>query len=468
MDDGGPTASILLFLLLLILDAVIYGFGSAIQNLNIKEEERRALEEHNRKSSRLCRLIHGAESYVNMVQVIITFVNLIAGSYFFRALLIWIRAFAADTVKRWMEEPSYLEYGVLTAFSFVAAVLFLLYILLVFGVLVPKKLAARKPEKWAYGLVGFIWILKTLLTPFTALVAVTSSAVLSLCGIRADEDHNDVTEDEIISMVNEGHEQGVIQASEAEMITNIFEFGDKEATDIMTNRRDIVAIDCRMSFGEVLQFILNGNNSRYPVYKDNIDNIIGILHMKDALRRQSQIDWSRPLEEVEDLLREVRFIPETRKIDVLFKTMQSMKLQMVIVVDEYGQTSGLIAMEDILEEIVGNILDEYDDEEICIRQQGQDEYIIEGKTKLQDIEERFGITFDEEEFETVNGYLIAKLEHIPAPDEQFDTTVDGYNFKILSVENKMISQVLVTRLSGTPNRETAPEEDRQTEDSAAG
>lgn len=457
MDDGGPTASILLFLLLLILDTVIYGFGSAIQNLNLKEEERRALEEHNKKSSRLCRLIHGAESYVNMVQVIITFVNLIAGSYFFRRLLLAIRSFAGDVVKRWMEEPTYFGYGLVTAVSFLLAVLFILYILLVFGVLVPKKLASRKPEKWAYSLVDFIWFLKIVLTPFTALVAVTSRGVLMLFGIREDDDHNDVTEDEIISMVNEGHEQGVIQASEAEMITNIFEFGDKEATDIMTNRRDMVAIDCRMSFGEAVQFMLTGNNSRYPVYKDNIDHIIGILHMKDALRRQSQIDWNRPLEEIPDLLREVRFIPETRKIDALFKTMQSMKLQMVIVVDEYGQTSGLIAMEDILEEIVGNILDEYDDEEICIRQKGQDEYVIEGKTKLEDLEERFGIHFDEEEFETVNGYLIAKLEHIPTPDEQFDTTVDGYNFKIISVENKMISQVLVTRLPDTNEDSESPE-----------
>ncbi len=457
MDDGGPTASILLFLLLLILDAVIYGFGSAIQNLNLKEEERRALEEHNKKASRLCRMIHGAESYVNMVQVIITFVNLIAGSYFFRMLLLTIREFAGDVVKRWMEEPAYWGYGLVTAVSFLLAVLFILYILLVFGVLVPKKLAARKPESWAYSLVGFIWFLKILLTPFTALVAVTSRGVLMLMGIREDDGHNDVTEDEIISMVNEGHEQGVIQASEAEMITNIFEFGDKEATDIMTNRRDIVAIDCRMSFGEAVQFMLNENNSRFPVYKENIDHIIGILHMKDALRRQSQIDWNRPLEEIPDLMREVRFIPETRKIDALFKTMQSMKLQMVIVVDEYGQTSGLIAMEDILEEIVGNILDEYDDEEICIRQKGQDEYVIEGKTKLSDLEERFDIHFDEEEFETINGYLIAKLEHIPFPDEQYDTTVDGYNFKILSVDNKMISQVLVTRLPDTPKDEESPE-----------
>ena len=398
MDDVGPTASILLFLVLLILDIVIYGFGSAIQNLNLKEEERKLIEEHNKKSYRLCRLIHSPDHYVNMVQVIITFVNLIAGSYFLRGIGSIIRNVSKAFADKWFQgNPSMISLG-LSIFSFVISVLFILYILLVFGVLVPKKLAARNPEKWAHKLVGFIWIMKTLLAPLTGLVTVTSKLVLRLFGVKMDEEKSDVTEDEIISMVNEGHEQGVIQASEAEMITNIFEYSDKEATDIMTNRRDIVGIDCRMSFGEAIEFMLNGNNSRYPVYKENIDHIIGILHMKDALRRQSQIDWNRPLEEIPDLMREVRFIPETRKIDVLFKTMQSMKLQMVIVVDEYGQTSGLIAMEDILEEIVGNILDEYDDEEVYIQEKGQDEYVIEGKTRLEDLEERFGINLDVEDF----------------------------------------------------------------------
>lgn len=459
MDDGGPTASILLFFVLLILDAAIYGFGSAMQNLNVKEEERKALEENNRRSAKLCRLIHGSESYVNMVQVIITVVNLIAGSYFLRSIREVIRGLTESAMQSWGKENTWLVSGVYPAVTFLLAILFILYILLVFGVLVPKKLAARAPEKWAYALVNTVWVIKTLLTPFTALVTVTSAGVLRLCGIRPDNDHNDVTEDEIISMVNEGHEQGVIQASEAEMITNIFEFGDKEATDIMTNRRDIVAIDSQMSFGEAVEFMLNGNNSRYPVYEENIDHIIGVLHMKDALRMQSSIDSHKPLCEIEGLMRSVRFIPETRKIDALFKTMQSMKLQMVIVVDEYGQTSGLIAMEDILEEIVGNILDEYDDEEVWIEEKGQNEYVIDGKTRLEDLEERFEISFHEEAFETINGFLIAKLEHIPAPDEQFSTTVDGYDFKILEVENKMISQVLVTRLPEAALEKRAAKED---------
>ena len=152
------------------------------------------------------------------------------------------------------------------------------------------------------------------------------------------------------------------------------------------------------------------------------------------------------LKEIPGLIRTVGFIPETRSIDNIFKAMQSKKAHMAVVVDEYGQTAGIVTMEDILEEIVGDILDEYDVDESYIREKSKDEYIIEGKTPLEELEELFDISFDESEFETLNGFLIAKLEHIPEPDEQFDIRIDGYDFKVLSVENKMIKTVLVKKL----------------------
>ena len=254
-------------------------------------------------------------------------------------------------------------------------------------------------------------------------------------------------EDEIISMVNEGHEQGYIEASEAEMITNIFEFGDKKAQDIMTHRSNVIAIDASLKLEDAITFMLSENNSRFPVYEGNFDHIIGILHLKDALRiRDQKSNSKKSVGEIEGLLREAKFIPETRKIDLLFRTMQSTNLQMVIVVDEYGQTSGLIAMEDILEEIVGNLMDEYDEEEGHIEEKGKNKYIIEGITPLEELEEIFHISFHEEVFETINGFLISKMEKIPDKKERFDITIDGYNFKVLSVENKMINRVLVTRL----------------------
>lgn len=263
---------------------------------------------------------------------------------------------------------------------------------------------------------------------------------------RAKNKDESAAEEEIISMVHEGHEQGLIQASEAKMITNIFEFGDKQVRDIMTKRSNIISIEGKASLEEAVGFMLEQRHSRYPVYDENIDHILGVLYLKDALRLQYKgADLKTPVSDVPGLLREAKFIPETRNIDALFRTMQSTKLQMAVVVDEYGQTSGLIAMEDILEEIVGNILDEYDDEEEHIEETSKDEYVIEGLTPLKELEERFNISFKEEEFETLNGFLIARMERIPEDTEEFSIDVEGYNFRVLSVENKRIQSVLVTR-----------------------
>ena len=179
---------------------------------------------------------------------------------------------------------------------------------------------------------------------------------------------DDVTEEEIISMVNEGHEQGVLLASEAEMIHNIFEFGDKEAKDIMTHRKNLIAIDGNLSYNDAVSFIIENSKSRYPVYLNDIDNIIGVLHIKDAFAfAQKNEVFRTSIKDIPGLIRDVDFVPETLNINRLFKMMQAKKSHMVIVVDEYGQTSGAVAMEDILEEIVGNIEDEHDEEEQLIR-----------------------------------------------------------------------------------------------------
>lgn len=257
-------------------------------------------------------------------------------------------------------------------------------------------------------------------------------------------------EDEILSMVNESHEQGYIEASEAEMISNIFEFGDKQAREIMTDRSNITAIDADMTLADVISFILNEKNSRFPVYKENLDHIVGILHLKDAFRLSRSVALlDKPIGEIEGLLRDARFIPETRNVDSLFATMRATKLQMVIVVDEYGQTSGLIALEDILEEIVGNIMDEYDEETGHIQEKGMNKYIIDGTTPLEELEERFHISFGEVPVETINGYMISRMERIPDDKERFSFILDGYSFKVIEVDNKMIQRVVVTKLSQT-------------------
>lgn len=271
--------------------------------------------------------------------------------------------------------------------------------------------------------------------------------------LKARKEAQQAAEENILSMVNESHEQGYIEASEAEMISNIFEFGDKQAQDIMTDRSNITAIEADMTLRDAMDFVLNERNSRFPVYKENLDHIVGILYLKDAFRiARNRALLDMPIGEVEGLLRTAHFIPETRNVDDLFKTMRATKLQMVIVIDEYGQTSGLVAMEDILEEIVGNILDEYDEEEGYIQEKGKNKFIIDGMTPLEELEERFGISFGEVPVETLNGFLVSKMERIPTEKERFSITVEGYNFKVIEVENKMVKRVVVTVVPSEINK----------------
>ena len=447
MDDSGPGANIVLYFVLLLVDVFFYGFGSALGALNRKEVERRAEEEKDKKSVRLNSILGNPTEYENTVELATTLVNVIMGAVHL-ALLLRLVNMGLQVVAENRLQLQGIPAGAIMAVAAVLSTLLLLYITLTLGVLLPKKVAARIPDKWAYVCIGPVYFITRLLSPFMGLVTLTTKGILRIFGAGEKKDEADVTEEEIISMVNEGHEQGLIQASEAEMISNIFEMGEKEAQDIMTHRNNVVAIDADTSLKDAIAFMLEGKNSRYPVYEEDIDHIVGILHLKDAIRFHGSGDKQEiSLRELEGLLREPHFVPQTKNIDELFHEMQAEKLQMVIVVDEYGQTDGLVAMEDILEEIVGNIMDEYDVESEYIEEKGNDEYVIEGKTPLEELEERFDISFAEEEFDTLNGFLISKMDKIPEPDEQFDMDYKGYNFKLLSVEGKMIQSVLVTKLA---------------------
>ena len=242
--------------------------------------------------------------------------------------------------------------------------------------------------------------------------------------------------------------------------TNIFQLDDKAAKDIMTHRTNVVSISAAETLAEAIGFILReGKNSRYPVYEKDTDHIIGILHMKDAVIYGENPAWKdQPVGQIPGLLREAHFIPETRNIDTLFREMQSGKIHMVVVVDEYGQTAGIITMEDILEEIVGNILDEYDAEEEFILVQ-EDGFILNGMTPLEEAAQALDIEFSQEEtdsYDTVNGFLISKLDRIPKEDEDSEVEYKGYLFKILTVENKMIQTVKVT---AAPAKEPETEEE---------
>lgn len=439
MDDGNPLIRVIIFIAFIVLDAIFYGFGSAIQNVNTTELEHQ-MEEGSGKAAKLLHIVNRPTRFVNTIQITTNLIGMVTGVFVLGQFKIWLEAIlsrGSDGPNRWI-----------SLFSLFLVGACLIILLISFGIIIPKRCAAENPEKWGYRMLPAVTFIMIPLIPFAWVANLIAFIVLKVMGIDMASDNENVTEEDIMSMVNEGHEQGVLEAREAEMITNIFELNDKEAADIMTHRKNLVSLDGEMQLKEAVTFILTeGYNSRYPVYKKDVDDIIGILHMKDALiAAEIEENGSRQLWEIEGLLREAHFIPETRNLDTLFKEMQSRKIHMVIVVDEYGQTSGIVTMEDILEEIVGNILDEYDMDEEYIVPSDDGTYVMNGMTTLEDVERALDIEFDEEDYDsydTINGLLISRLDRIPQEGEESEVSIIGYRFKILQVENKMIQTVRV-------------------------
>lgn len=234
----------------------------------------------------------------------------------------------------------------------------------------------------------------------------------------------------------------------ASLIRNIFRYMDKDAKDIMTHRSDILAIDEEDTLEEAMKFMLEENFSRYPIYREDIDEIIGFLHLREAMTCYMNPELrSCAVKELKDCIRPVKFIPETKNIDNLFREMQAKKIHVVVVLDEYGQTSGLVTMEDILEEIVGNIMDEHDEEEEVLKQLPDGSYEALGVTELEDLEDLFGITFDKEDYGTLNGFLIDQLDCIPSEDEETRVIeYEGYRFTVLEVENNRIEHVKIEKI----------------------
>ena len=437
MDDGYWPFRILILIGFLVIDAILYGFGAAIQNMNVNSLEK-AAEDGDGRAEKLLGLINRPTEFINTVLVMTNLIGLASGAFVLHQFSLLFQ----QMVPSQSSGQERLLYGL----SFVAAGIVLMTVLAAFGVVIPKKCASRKPEKWGYGVYPAVHFLVCLLKPFTMLVTLLSAMVLRPMGIDPDSTDDNVTEEDIMLMVNEGHEQGVLEAGEAEMITNIFELDDKEAGDIMTHRTSLVALEASLTLSEAVTFILTeAGNSRFPVYEKDIDDIVGILHMRDALvYAEVEDNRRRTIRELEGLLREPHFIPETRHINTLFKEMQSQKIHMEIVVDEYGQTAGIVTMEDILEEIVGNILDEYDEDEEFISRREDGSFIFDGLTPLEDVSEVLGIEFEDEDYDnydTLNGFLISRLDRIPKEGEKPQVSYSGVLFKVLSVENKMIHTV---------------------------
>lgn len=442
MDDGKSWIGILLLGAAFVVYYLIYGFGAAVQALNTSalEDER---DEGNKKAESLLHIQENPHRFVRTNQLITMVFSLAMGSISMPYLV--------GVLKKALEKLPYVSVAAVSVISDILALVVLAMALVCFGIVIPKWLALKSPIRFCYKVLPMMEVLMKVCAPFTALMEWLSHLMLLMLGTDTRAVDDKVTEEDIRYMVNEGHDQGVLEASEAEMIANIFELDDKMVSDIMTHRLNIVALDGSVTLKEAMDFIVQETrNSRLPVYGEDIDDIIGIIHLRDVLYFAEIPEYhDKPIREIEGLVREANLVPEHKNINALFKEMQSSKIHMSIVIDEYGQTTGLVTMEDILEEIVGNIMDEYDEEDEDIVAADNNTFQLAGTSLLVDLEDTLGIEFEEqdkENYDTLNGFLTSRLGHLPKEDEKTDILFGGFLFHIVKVENRTIKLVDAERI----------------------
>lgn len=436
MND--PAIGMIVFAIFIFINFILYGFGEALKKVNETEITRRA-EDGSAAAKSILKILNKPRKFIRTVHVSTILMCVTIGYYQVQQYVFKVQVILADKF------ALYLRDAFIDFLTYLAVALYLIMLMVSIGIIIPKRLGAKFSLPWSLVLVSPVKVLMVVLTPFTAFVDFFAGLILRIFGIDPDEASDNVTEEEIVSIVNEGHEQGILEASEAEMINNIIELDEKNACDVMTHRKNLIAIDGDLTLKEAVDFILDENISRFPVYEDNVDNIIGIVHIRDAMEAYNKDNkGEEKLKDIDGLVRKAEFIPETKNINALFKEMQKTKVHMKVVIDEYGQTAGVVTLEDILEEIVGNIFDEYDEEENNIVKEADNTYIIKGCTTLEELEDELSLEFDEEDYDTLNGYLIAKLDRIPEENDKPIINIENNTYEVLNIENKMISTVRLT------------------------
>ncbi len=328
-------------------------------------------------------------------------------------------------------------------------------LVLVFGEVIPKNLAAAHAETWAMFIAPFIRLVSFVLTPVVFLLTKLSDFVVHFSKSDDEEDPT-ITEDEFKILVNVGQEEGVLDESESEMINSIFEFDETVVKAIMVPRIDIVAVDVEDSINEALRIIVDGGHSRIPAYEESIDNIVGILYAKDIF---AHLDADFDTMKVKELLRPAYYIPETKKVSDLLNELRLKKVHMAIILDEYGGTNGLVTIEDLIEEIIGDIQDEYDVEDDLIVMHGEDHLVADARAPIGDVEDAFDVELDEEiledsEADTIGGLAFEHLGGIPAVGDE--VTVGRFLIRIVDVSGRRISKVEILLL---PPEEKETDED---------
>lgn len=417
-------------MVLIVLNAFFAASEIALISLNINKIKLMA-DEGNKKAQRLVNILSEPSKFLATIQIGITLAGFLASAFA-------AENFADPLVNLIKATQAPIPENVLKTVSVIIITLILSYFTLVLGELVPKRLAMKKAEQISFFVVSPLNLLSVVTSPFVKLLSVSTNSVVRLFGVDPSAEEKRVTEEEIRLLVDVGEEKGTIHESEKEMINNIFEFDNKIVSEIMTHRTEIAGIPISASLDEVLDIIKRKKFTRFPVYEDNIDNIIGILNVKDLLFLLEDNDQDFDLKK---LLRQPYFVPESKKTDELFKELQSTKTHMAVAIDEYGGTAGIVTIEDLIEEIVGNIFDEYDEEEKEFEKLDENTYLINGVASLERVEYFLDVELPVEDYDTLSGFLIGQLGRIPGENENPEIEFNGLVFKVEEMVEKRIAKV---------------------------
>ena len=420
-------AELILLICLTMLNAFFAMAEIAFVSLNDAKLEMLA-KSGDKKAIRTKKLLENPSKFLATIQIGITFAGFLSS------------AFAADS---FADDLAPLLEPFLGAsaksISIVIVTVLLSFCTLIFGELVPKRLGMKHHEKIAFSTVGFLRGISIVLAPFVKFLTLTTNAVSKIFGVT-ETDEEIVTEEEIRMMVDAGEEKGAIEEEEKEMINNVFEFNDIIVSEIMVPRNDLYALDVNLTVEELFNKLAgNRTNSRIPLYEYDIDNIKGVLYIKDVLNKPKET-------KLRDLMREAYYIPETKKINELFDELKRLKIQMAIVIDEYGGTAGLVTMEDVLEEIVGDIFDEYDEIESLYEIIDDKTYVFDAGITIYDLSKVLGIDIEEGDYDTLSGYMLELLGRLPKEGEHPEITTDRLHLKVENFKDKRILTVRVTKL----------------------
>ena len=431
MSEGSLLLQIVIIIILTGINAFFSSAEMAIVSLN-KNKLKILIEDGNKKAILLDNLLQEPSKFLSTIQVGITLAGFFAS------------ASAATGLSQYLSgalQPLNIPYS--NQISMILITFLLSYVTLVFGELIPKRIALRNSEKIALSSIGVIVFISKLFSPFVKFLTFSTNLVLTILKMKEDNIEEKVSKEELRSLVEVGKEHGVINETEQEMIENIIEFDEKIAREIMIPRTKVFLIDKNISIHELFENKEIGKYSRIPVYENEADNIIGILLTKDLMMEAYKKGFDGI--KISDLVQEAYFVPETKNVNELFNEMQLEKKHITILIDEYGGFSGIVTLEDLIEEVMGNIDDEFDDEDLSIHQISKNKYLVNGDVSLYDLNDNFHFELESKYYDTLSGILIENLGYIPEDNENIEPiTINGVVFKPQRVRNKKIEKVVMT------------------------